>query len=195
VEISNLVVARYIDGRVLKGITNDFSPNRAIFHIDPQDGGMAVEVRFRHLKALFFVASLQGDSSREDVRGFVRGPAETPEGKKIAVRFRDGELMCGYTLTWSPEREGFFIFPADAHANNQRVFILSAATAEIKAGPAAEALAQRVLSQSPDAAEAARPKGAATRPFPEPPYGNRGYGGTLPRPPHAGERDRPTGSD
>jgi len=156
---------------------------------------MAVEVRFRQLKALFFVASLEGNSSREDVRGFVQGPEETPQGKKIAIRFRDGELMCGYTLTWSPERDGFFIFPADAHANNQRVFVLSAATAEIKAGPAAEALAQRVLSQSQDAGETARTKSPANRPFPLPPPANRGYGGTLPRPPRAGERDRPTGSD
>ena len=113
------------------------------------DGGKAVEVRFRQLKALFFVASLEGNASRQDASGFIQGPAETQQGKKIAVRFRDGEFMCGYTLSWSPEREGFFLFPADPGANNQRVFVISAATLEIKAGPAADALAQRMLAQSP----------------------------------------------
>ena len=29
-DISNLVVARYLDGRTLKGVTRDFSPNRAM---------------------------------------------------------------------------------------------------------------------------------------------------------------------
>ena len=24
-------------------------------------------------------------------------------GKKLAVRFRDGELLCGYTTSWTPE--------------------------------------------------------------------------------------------
>jgi len=146
-EISNLIVAHCVDGRVLKGITQDFSPNRGIFHVHPQgDDARVVELRFKHLKALFFVSSLEGDSARQDLRGFVAGPAETQLGKKIAVQFRDGEFICGYTLSWTPEREGFFLFPADSTGNNQRIFVITAATVEIKAGPAAEALAQRALS-------------------------------------------------
>jgi hypothetical protein len=165
-EISNLVVARYIDGRVLKGVTQDFSPNRGIFHIHPEGATEAVELRFKHLKALFFVSSLEGDPSRQDVRGFLAGPEETQKGKKIAVRFRDGELLCGYTLSWTPEREGFFVFPADTGSNNQRVFVITGATLEVKAGPAAEILAQRALAMKDkpavapkeDAGKAWRPK-------------------------------------
>ena len=145
-EISNLIVARFLDGRLLKGVTRDFSPNRASFHVDQQDGGKAIELRFKQLKALFFVRDLDGDSERQDVRGFVRAPAETAQGKKIAVRFKDGEFICGYTLSWSPDREGFFLFPADAEGNNQRIFVITNSAMEIKAGPAAEALAKRVLS-------------------------------------------------
>ena len=145
-EISNLVVARYTDGRVLKGVTQDFSPNRGIFHVHPEGASEAVQLRFKQLKALFFVSSLEGDPSRQDVRGFIAGPEETQKGKKIAVRFRDGELLCGYTLSWTPEREGFFVFPADTGSNNQRVFVITAATLEVKAGPAAEMLAQRTLA-------------------------------------------------
>jgi hypothetical protein len=132
VEISNLVVARFLDGRVLKGVTRDFSPNRAMFHIDPQDGATTVELRFRQLKALFFVASLEGDPSRQDVRGFIHGPVETQQGKKVAVRFRDGEFICGYTLSWSPDREGFFMFPADVGSNNQRIYVITSSTLEVK---------------------------------------------------------------
>jgi hypothetical protein len=149
VEIKNLVVARYADGRVLKGHTNDFVANRPLFHVQDIASGQVVEVRCKQLKALFFVHSAEGNAHRDDLRGFVDGPQETAQGKKIAVRFRDGEFLCGYTLSWTPEREGFFMFPSDSGSNNQRIYVISAAAAEIKAGPAAEALAQRVMAQGP----------------------------------------------
>ena len=205
-DISNLVVARYTDGRVLKGVTRDFSPNRVMFHVDPQDGGPTVELRFRQLKALFFVSSLEGDPTRQDVRGFVHGPVETQQGKKIAVRFRDGELLCGYTLSWSPDREGFFLFPADVHGNNQRIYVITASTLEVKAGPAAEVLAQRVLSESPPpgssglmrglgGSRSPRPGAPPSGLRPMPPIGGRRPSGFLPRPPRGGGPERRTGSD
>ena len=207
-EISNLVVARYLDGRVLKGVTRDFSPNRAMFHIDPQDGATTVELRFRQLKALFFVASLEGDPSRQDVRGFIHGPVETQQGKKVAVRFRDGEFICGYTLSWSPDREGFFMFPADVGSNNQRIYVITSSTLEVKAGPAAEVLAQRVQSEAPlpgssgtmrrPGASGARWQRPGTSPSglrPMPPIGGRRPSGFLPRPPRGGGPEPKTGTD
>ena len=89
-------------------------------------------------------AGLQDRSSRP--RRSPHGtPAETMHGKKIAVRFKDGEVLCGYTLTYTPDRDGFFVFPSDVESNNQRIYVLTAAANEIKAGPAAEQLAQRHL--------------------------------------------------
>jgi hypothetical protein len=66
-------------------------------------------------------------------------------GKKIAVRFKDGELLCGYTLTFTPDREGFFVFPADPGSNNQRIYVITASASEIKAGPAADAMVQKLV--------------------------------------------------
>ena len=146
-EINNKVVARYLDGRVLKGVTRDFSPNRISFHVEVDGTGEIVELRCRHLKALFFVRSFDGDSARQDLRGFVEGPAETAQGRKIAVRFRDDEFICGYTFSWSPDRDGFFLFPSDAGSNNQRIYVIAASTDEVKAGVQAEALAQRVRAE------------------------------------------------
>ena len=195
-EITNLVVARYVDGRVVKGMTQDFSPNRGLFHVEPLDGGPPVEVRIRQLKALFFVVSLQGDPSRPDVHGFVHGPAETQQGKKIAVRFKDGELLCGYTLTWTPEREGFFMFPADSTANNQRMFVVTAATLEVKAGPAAEVLAQRVLSErATPGGEGGAHGGPAGGIHRMPPIGGRRPSGFLPRPSRGAGPERRSGTD
>ena len=199
-DISNLVVARYLDGRTLKGVTRDFSPNRAMFHINPQDGSAPVELRFRQLKALFFVNSLEGDPARQEVRGFVHGPVETQQGKKVAVRFRDGEFICGYTLSWSPDREGFFMFPADVHSNNQRIFVITGSTLEVKAGPAAEVLAQRVLAEAPARGDAPTrsapwsPNSLPSRPGTAQPGGRR-PSGFLPRPPRNPPPERRTGTD
>jgi len=145
VEITNLVVARYLDGRVLKGVTRDFSPNRPIFHVDLERGGEVVELRFKQLKALFFVKEFAGNQERRDVRGFIAGPSETAQGKKLAVRFKDGELLCGYSLSYSTDRDGFFMFPSDFGSNNLRVYVVSSSTVEVKAGPGAEAMAQKAL--------------------------------------------------
>ena len=190
-EISNLVVARFVDGRVMKGVTNDFTPNRGVFHVHPAgQETAAAELKFKQLKAVFFVSSLDGDPSRQDVLGFVQGPSETQQGKKIAVRFKDGEFLCGYTLSWTPEREGFFLFPADPNANNQRVFVITAATVEVKAGPAAEVLAQKVLAARASSADAGSPRGQVT-PLP----GARRPSAFLPRPVDQDPKDRKTGTD
>ncbi len=143
----NRVVAHLLNGKLVKGTTQDFFPNRPVFHILPLEGGAALEMRTKQIKALFFVKDFAGDGGRRDLRGFIEAPGETAQGKKLAVRFADGELLCGYSLTYSPEREGFFMFPSDAGANNLRVYVVTATAAEIKAGPAAEALARRIQSQ------------------------------------------------
>jgi hypothetical protein len=139
------VVARFNDGRILKGSTQDFYQNRPRFHLAPNDGGPPVEVRCADLKAVMFVKTFEGDPKHIKLRGFLEAPAEGGQGRKVAVRFKDGELLCGYTLSYSPDREGFFITPVDTNGNNIRVYVLTAAATEVKAGPAADDLARRLL--------------------------------------------------
>jgi len=141
------VVVRFSNGEKLKGTTQDFKPASSRFHLIPAAGGAPIEVRMDDLKAVFFVRDLEGTPSRPKLHGFVEAPAETTQGKKVAVRFRDDELLCGYTLSFSPDRKGFFVFPADTTCNNLRIYVVTAAAAEIRVGPAAEQLAQRILNK------------------------------------------------
>jgi hypothetical protein len=141
------VVAHMNDGRILRGATQDFFPNRAMFHLIAADGGATLELRTKELKGLFFVRAFGGNPTRKDVRGFIAGPQETSQGKKIAVLFKDGELLCGYSLSFMPDREGFFLFPADKGSNNVRVYVVMKSTKEVKAGPMADALATRLLAE------------------------------------------------
>jgi len=154
------VVARYRDGQLLKGITWDFNPTRPLFHLfPPEGGGEGREIRCEQLKALYFVKTFEGDRERTKLQGFIAAPAESSKGKKVAVLFRDGELECGYSLTYTANRSGFFLFPADAASNNIRVFVITASAAEIQAGPAADALAEKTLAGLAGAA-----KGPAVKP-------------------------------
>jgi hypothetical protein len=142
---ANRVVVHTLSGKLLKGTTQDFFPKRPVFHVQLADGKPPVAVETRQLKAVFFVKDFVGQAQRRDVRGFIHGPREMAQGKKLAVRFRDGELLCGYSLSYSPERDGFFVFPADPGSNNLRVYVVTAACAEVQAGPAAEAMAQEAV--------------------------------------------------
>jgi hypothetical protein len=144
----NKVVVHSMGGKLLKGTTQDFFPNRSMFHVQPTDGKPPIEVRAQQLKAVFFVRDHSGQAKRRDVRGFINGPSETAQGKKLAVRFKDGELLCGYSLSYSPDRDGFFMFPADTESNNIRVYVITAACADVKSGPAAEAMARKSLGNA-----------------------------------------------
>ncbi len=146
----NRVVAHFMDGKVLKGTTQDFFPNRPSFHLQPADGSATVEVRCKTLKGLFFVKDFVGSAKRREASGFLAAPGETAQGKKIAVRFKDGELLCGYSLSYLPDREGFFMFPSGDATNNLRIYVVVAATVEVKAGPAADLLVQKALAARRD---------------------------------------------
>ena len=98
------VVARYVDGRLVKGYTFDFGPSQARFHVfpEPSASGPSTQVLVRELKALFFVRDLVGNPARQDDQEF--HGADAPGGQHVEVRFRDGEVIVGTADT--PPTEG-----------------------------------------------------------------------------------------
>jgi hypothetical protein len=145
---TNKVVVRFFDGRVLKGTTEDFFPNRPAFHLRPLGGSEVLDIRCADLKAVFFVKDFAGDPKRHETPGFGRATTDISRGKKVAIRFKDGELVFGYTLTFMPDRSGFFITPADPASNNLRIYVLIHAAREVKVGPAADALASAAAAKA-----------------------------------------------
>ena len=125
----NKVVVRYQDGRLLKGFTGDFFPNKDFFHLALDEGGQGakpVEVRTADLKAVFFVKDFRGNPQHEERRAFDGSRAVV--GRKIQVMFKDGEQLLGTTQGYQPGRPGFFIVPADGQSNIERCYVISAAT-------------------------------------------------------------------
>jgi hypothetical protein len=128
----NQVVARFLDGTILKGDTADFLPTKGSFHITPfgpPEETKPLEVHVADLKALYFVRSLFGDSRHQEAHDFV--PGSHPPGRKIQITFRDGEVLLGTTQGYQPGRPGFFVVPADPASNNERCFIVTSSTRSI----------------------------------------------------------------
>ncbi|WP_026853465.1 DUF6982 domain-containing protein [Geothrix fermentans] len=124
----NQVVARYLDGSTLKGETNDFFPNKELFHVSV-NGSKPLEVKIPELKALYFVRTLQGDPEHQKTNDFPpNGPAP---GRKMKVTFKDGEVLVGTTQGYQPGRPGFFLLPADPRSNNERCYIVTSATQSV----------------------------------------------------------------
>jgi hypothetical protein len=126
--MQNKVVLRYLDGRIQKGTTEDFSPVKETFHVKDSESGVSEAVTFAALKAVFFVKTFAGNAGYQE-----RSDAErTGFGKKIRVTYRDGETQIGYTQGFAPNRPGFFIFPCDAECNNERIFVITRATQNVQ---------------------------------------------------------------
>jgi hypothetical protein len=119
----SMVILRYLDGRALKGFSNDFSAVRTQFHLWPSVGAPPSEqmiVPLARLKAVFFVRDFDGNPSYVERREFETAPT----GRKIEVTFLDGEVIVGSTLSYRPEGTGFFLCPADPRSNNARIFVV-----------------------------------------------------------------------
>jgi hypothetical protein len=134
------VVARFKDGRVLKGHVNDFDMNALEVVLTESGNGKELRIPVYDLKALFFVHSLEGDHAYRERKVF--GISESV-GHKIYIRFHDGESMLGFIkgdVPWekgfyrsSPgdRSSGFFMAPVDGESNNIKIFVIASAIRDI----------------------------------------------------------------
>ncbi len=126
------VVARYVNGKRVKGFSQDFFPNKDRFHIyaAAKPASEAIEVLVKELKAIFFVQDFAGNSLYNERKKYTEG--ERPSGRKVEVTFADGEVLVGSTLGYDPSRPGFFLFPAVPRSNNIRVFAVTSAVKKVR---------------------------------------------------------------
>jgi len=120
--MNNQVVARYKDGRIVKGTSLDIDPARPSCHVRTPDGKTA-EVHLKDLKALFFVRSLTGDSARDENRTPNPEDLRSRGSKLLTMTFEDGEVMVALTNRYPPNRPFFFVLPVDPKSNNIRMLV------------------------------------------------------------------------
>lgn len=131
------VIARLTTGLAIRGTTLDFTPERPSFRVIPDGEGRGVEVRLKDLKALFFPKLDTEPVTRRHPPRYA-APDPIKDGKRIAVRFSDGEWMTGHTLSYRAEKTGFFLFPDDPDSQHERIFIMNTAPEEVLTGREAE---------------------------------------------------------
>ena len=131
--LKNRVVVRTQDRRRIKGYTWDFAPNGETFHvIDPDDESKVEELALADLKAVFYVKSFAGEPGRKGPPPFSKESFTGVPGLKLKITFFDGEVMYGTTNGYNPGRKGFFVLPADESSNNERVYVITAATDSVE---------------------------------------------------------------
>lgn len=137
------VVIHYQDGKILKGFLHPFqlTDEETMFSKEDKTGSENLKIPLRNLKAIYYVKDHQGDKDFKEKKRF--GLAAS-KGRKVMVKFKDRELVCGYvteTLPWvlgkfHPEpdvsRFGFFLIPADPESNNLKIFVVVSALKEIQ---------------------------------------------------------------
>ncbi len=131
------IVVRFLDGRVMKGFTFDFLPNKEGFHlVDSENERKVAPVDTKDIKAVFFVKTFAGNRQR---RSQVRDGWGRGAGQRLKITFLDGEVLPGTATVYTPGRLGFFVVPADEGSNNERAFVYTAATRSVDVIPATPA--------------------------------------------------------
>lgn len=122
------VVCRYQDGRLQKGITRDFFPNKPEFHLQAIGEGSpeVLSIQLSELKAVFFVKTLAGDRYRQPPGDLDQASGV---GRRLRVVFEDDEALIGFTVGRNRSAPGFFMTPADDGSNNERIFVVNSAVA------------------------------------------------------------------
>jgi len=119
------IVIKFLDGSLLKGESTDFRPEKQYFYLKLVGGGTK-KVDLMSLKAVFFVRDFQGNKDHKKVyKDFLPWG-----GQKIRIEFTDGEVITGYTSSFTTGKFGFFVTPADTAGNNEQIFILNQAVKE-----------------------------------------------------------------
>ncbi len=127
----NKVVARFRDGRTVKGYMVGFIPDKNVFHVvAPEPDNHKVEaVSISDLKAIFFVKSFHGDPDRVKSNECAKRALRNVTNLKVKVTFPDAELLYGTTSAYS--KKNFFLTPTDTSNNNDMVYVVGDSTLSV----------------------------------------------------------------
>ena len=130
------VVLNFLDGRIIKGYINDFSPKDEFVLIENRLSDKQ-KFKINELKAIFFVKTFKGNKDYSEKKSFTLA---SPVGKRILVRFKDSETLIGYvegSVPWQrgfhleSKKGGFFLVPTDDKGNNTKVFVVSTSVSDV----------------------------------------------------------------
>lgn len=127
------VVIHYLDGRTLSGYGDSFLPWEEEVLVKDHLEQM-VYVQLAEVKLICFVRQHDSDGGATHQPSpplqFVAVP-----GRRVHLKFRDGEEIVGLASLEAPPRGGFFLTPLNPNSNNRRVFVNLAAIENFRFEP------------------------------------------------------------
>lgn len=129
-------ILRFLDGRMLKGFIRDFTLADDYVYIEDESSG-AQKIKLKELKAIFFVKDFLGNKGHREKKSFI---GVKPAGKRLFIRFKDGEQMTGFLEGDTPwekgfflekKEKGFFFKPVDEDSNNVRIFVVTSSLLDV----------------------------------------------------------------
>jgi len=132
------VILRFMDGRIIKGYLESINTACDTVPIKTREGEKMVNLS--ELKAIYFVRTFKGDKTYQEKK--VYGLTRT-KGKRVLVKFKDGEFLTGFLegpIPWrkgfflappDPSQRGFFLLPTDEGSNNIKIFVINSAIEEV----------------------------------------------------------------
>ncbi|MCK9420655.1 MAG: hypothetical protein M0R70_14900 [Nitrospirae bacterium] len=130
------IVARFRDGRLMKGFVRDFNIESDTVILRDREKNTESRVPIEELKALFFVKNFEGSSKYVERKVF---GIRKNLGRKVFIKFIDKESLVGFIegeIPWDKgfslaklgkKAKGFFLTPVDGDSNNERVFVVGSA--------------------------------------------------------------------
>ncbi len=137
-------VLRYHNGDMVKGYIKDFSPAKDEVTIKEQDSEKIRTIHIDELKAIFFVRFFIGAQNYHEKK--VYGLSK-PKGKRVFIKFKDGESLVGFLegdVPWKhgfflsktdENLKGFFLIPVDLESNNEKVFVIASSVKDVTIVP------------------------------------------------------------
>jgi hypothetical protein len=134
------VVARFNDGRVVKGYTRDFTVESNFFLLDEAGSGKEHRIAVADLKAVFFIKSFEGNKTYREKKAF---GVSAHDGHKVYIKFKDQESLVGFVegeIPWDKgffvsrdgsKTKGFFLIPVDRDSNNVKVFVVGTSVEDV----------------------------------------------------------------
>lgn len=132
------VILHLMEGRTIRGYLKAINPGGKIIPIETKEGRRRIDIS--GIKAVYFVKTFKGDRTYKEKK--VYGLTRT-KGKRILVKFKDGELLTGFlegSLPWKkgfflnspdPSQKGFFLLPTDERSNNIKIFVINSSIEEV----------------------------------------------------------------
>jgi hypothetical protein len=126
----HLIVAHFIDGTIVKGVSLDVNPAKPACHLKT-DAGPVVEVTLAKVKALFFVKSAVGNKEHREAKTTAQGDTRLVGARLVRAVFSDTEEIVGLMNRFPPNTPFFFMLPVDPASNNIRILVNKGAVKQL----------------------------------------------------------------